>query len=183
MRLLVLIWLLLSTSSGIAQERYLTKTGYIWFSSETPVEKIEAHNRTVNCALDIVTGDVAIRVLIRSFEFEKALMQEHFNENYMESHKYPTSAFQGKVIDISTLDMNKEGVYKFATEGNLTIHGVTRKVKEAATIEVKSGRIIIKSTFVVALADYDIRIPRVMLRNIAENITVNVEMTLEKLHK
>lgn len=94
-----------------AQDRYLTKAGHIWFLSETPLEKIEAHNRQVNCALDMKTGEVAIRVLIKSFEFEKALMQEHFNENYMESHKFPTSMFNGKVLNISSVNMAKEGVY------------------------------------------------------------------------
>jgi len=72
----------------------------------------------VNAALDTESGDFVFRVLIRSFEFEKALMQEHFNENYLESHKFPNASFQGKVTNLSEIDFTKDGTYEATVEGN-----------------------------------------------------------------
>ena len=95
----ILIFITLGMS-GNAQ-KYITKNGYIKFYSETPIETIEAHNRQVNSALDRETGDFVFKVLMRSFEFEKALMQEHFNENYVESENFPNATFKGKVTNLA----------------------------------------------------------------------------------
>ena len=102
---------LISTFSLQAQ-KYMTKNGNIKFYSETPMETIEATNNQVNAALDTQTGDLVFKVLIKSFQFEKALMQEHFNENYMESDKMPNSTFKGKVTNLSAIDFTKEGTYE-----------------------------------------------------------------------
>jgi hypothetical protein len=181
-KLLIVIVMLLSLN-GLAQNRYLTKTGTISFLSETPLEKIEAHNHQVNCALDIAGGDMVIRVLIKSFQFEKALMQEHFNENYMESTKYPNSLFQGKVTNMAAVDLKKDGVYNVVVEGDLTIKAVTKKVKETGSVEVKGGQLILKSKFTILLADYDVKIPRAVVKNIAEKVEVSVDIKLDKLVK
>ena len=110
-------------------QRFITKTGFIKFYSDSPLEKIEAHNRQVNAAMDASTGDFVFRVLIKSFEFEKALMQEHFNENYLESDKFPNATFLGKVTNIKEINSAREGNYDALVEGKLTIHGVTQAVK------------------------------------------------------
>lgn len=183
MNKLLIVTAILLSLNGFAQNRYLTKTGTISFLSEVSVERIEAYNHQVNCALDVVSGDVVIRVLIKSFQFEKALMQEHFNENYMESNKYPNSLFQGKVSNMAAVDLKKDGVYNVVVEGDLTIKAVSKKVKEMGTIEVKAGQLYVKSKFFIVLADYDVKIPRAVVKNIAEKVEVSVDVKLDKLLK
>ena len=180
-KLLSIVFILLATA-GYSQ-KYITKNGYIKFYSETPVETIEAHNRQVNSALDIATGDFVFKVLIKSFEFEKALMQEHFNENYMESDKMPDATFTGKITNLAAIDFTKDGKYEATIEGDLKIHGVTKKVTEKGTFEVSGGKITGKSVFMVHLADYKIKIPNTVVNNIAEDIQVTVEVNLEQLKK
>ncbi len=180
-KLLSIVFILVA-SAGYSQ-KYITKNGYIKFYSETPMETIEAHNRQVNSALDISTGDFVFKVLIKSFEFEKALMQEHFNENYMESDKFPDATFSGKISNLSSIDFTKDGKYEADVEGDLKIHGESKKVKEKGTFEVMGGKITGKSVFMVHLADYKIKIPNTVVNNIAEDIQVTVEVNLEQLKK
>jgi polyisoprenoid-binding protein YceI len=152
------------------------------FYSETPIETIKADNKQVNSALDIQTGDFVFKVLIKSFVFEKALMQEHFNENYLESDKFPNATFQGKVTNLSAVDFKKEGTYDVTVEGDLTIHGVTKKVTEKGTFTVKAGdKIHGNAKFMVKPADYNIKIPATVMKNIAETIEVTVDAELSKL--
>ena len=162
-------------------QKYMTKGGTIKFFSETPVEKIEAQNRQVNSALDFSNGNFVFKVLIRGFEFEKALMQEHFNENYMESGKFPNSTFNGKITNIKDVNLAKDGVYKVIVEGDLSMHGVTNKVKVGGTLEVKGGKVVGKAVFNVAPKDYNIAIPKAVIKNISESIQVDVTVSLDKL--
>lgn len=178
--LISILALLLSANVAYSQ-KYMTKNGHIRFFSSTPMEDIEAHNRQVNAALDAQTGDFVFRVLIKSFEFEKALMQEHFNENYMESHKFPNSSFQGKVSNLADMDFTKDGTYNANIEGKLTIHGVTKDISEKGTFTVKGGKVQGYSKFNVKVADYEIKIPGAVVNNIAESIEVTVDVTLEAL--
>jgi len=172
---------IISSFSGHAQ-KYMTKNGNIKFYSETPIETIQATNNQVNAALDIQTGDMVFKVLIKSFVFEKALMQEHFNENYLESDKFPNSTFQGKVTNLSGIDFSKEGTYEAVLEGDLTIHGVTRKISEKGTFTVKAGdKIHGTSKFNVKPSDYSIKIPGTVMQNIAETIEVTVDIELSKM--
>jgi polyisoprenoid-binding protein YceI len=180
-KLLVII-LGVAATAGYGQ-KFITKNGYIKFYSETPMEKIEAHNRQVNSALDITTGDFVFKVLIKSFEFEKALMQEHFNENYMESDKFPDATFTGKITNLSSIDFSKDGKYDAEIEGDLKIHGETKKVKEKGTFEVSGGKITGKSVFMVHLADYKIKIPNTVVNNISEDVQITVDVNLEELKK
>jgi len=177
----ILMIFMLTTSLLANAQKYMTKSGTIRFYSETPVEKIEALNRQVNSALDFSTGNFVFKVLIRGFEFEKALMQEHFNENYMESEKFPNSTFNGKIVNIKDVNLGKDGVYKVVAEGDLFIHGVTNKVKVNGTLEVKGGKIIGKATFNVAPRDYNITIPKAVIKNISEAIQVDINISLESL--
>lgn len=176
----VLAIILLTASMANAQ-KYMTKSGTIKFYSETPMEKIEATNRQANSALDFSNGNFVFKVLIRGFEFEKALMQEHFNENYMESEKFPNSTFNGKITNIKDVNLGKDGVYKVVVEGDLTMHGVTNKVKVNGTLEVKGGKVVGKAVFNVSPKDYNINIPKAVINNIAEAIQVDVNVTLDKL--
>ncbi|MGI8893122.1 MAG: YceI family protein [Bacteroidia bacterium] len=162
-----------------AQGKFFTRNGYIKFYSEATMENIEAHNRQVTSFLDTETGEFAFSVLMKSFQFEKALMQEHFNENYVESDKYPKSTFKGKISNPEVINYKKDGVYNVQVDGDLTIHGVTKKVSTDGTIEVNGGKIIAKSKFPVAVADYNISIPAVVRDNIAKEVEVTVEMAYE----
>jgi polyisoprenoid-binding protein YceI len=177
---LITAFLLLFIGMNLTAQPYMTRTGYIRFYSEAPLENIEAVNRQVNSALNPATGEFVFRVLMRSFNFEKALMQEHFNENYVESHKYPNASFQGKVVNMEEVDFSKPGVYNAVVEGNLTIKDATHKVRETGTLEIKGDEVIGKCIFVIKLADYNISIPSAVSRNISETIEITVEVNLKK---
>ncbi|MFW5975014.1 MAG: YceI family protein [Bacteroidota bacterium] len=179
-RLIFSLIVLLAISTHAEAQRYLTKSGHIKFYSSTPVEDIEAHNRSVQMALDSQKGDVVFKVLMKSFSFEKALMQEHFNENYVESHKFPNSTFQGKVTDIQKVDFSAEGEYEVEVEGKLTIHGVANDIAEPGTITVNEEGIHAGAVFMIKPADYDIEIPAPVRKNIAREIEVTVDCSLKK---
>ena len=184
MKTLSTLILIATLAIGSAQaQKFITKSGNIRFFSSTPIEDILAHNRQVNSALDQQTGDFVFRVLMKSFQFEKALMQEHFNENYVESDKFPNATFTGKVTNIKDIDFDKNGIYNAIVEGDLTIKGVTKKVSEKGTFEVKDGKVIGKSTFNVLVEDYGIKIPGAVAKNIAKSIQIDVDVNLEKLVK
>lgn len=176
---LILIFVALMTFSAGAQ-KFNTKTGHIKLYSEAVLEKIEAHNRQVNSVLNAATGEFAFKVLLKSFEFEKALMQEHFNENYVESDKYPNSMFVGKVTNIKDVNFEKDGTYDVAVEGNLTLHGVTNNVKTKGTFELKQGKLTGKAKFNLTLADYKISIPGAVVNNISKTVEITVDVTLDK---
>ena len=176
---LILVFVFLTALSAGAQ-KFITKTGYIKFYSDASLEKIAAHNRQVNCALDAATGDFIFRVLMKSFEFEKALMQEHFNENYVESDKYPNATFLGKITNIKDIILTKDGTYNANVEGKLTIHGVTNNVKEKGTFEVRQGKLIGKAKFNIVVADYKITIPGTVGNNISKTVEITVDVTLDK---
>ncbi|MEI6684224.1 MAG: YceI family protein [Bacteroidota bacterium] len=176
---LILAFVALMTFTAGAQ-KFITKTGHIKLYSDGAVEKIEAHNRQVNSALDVATGDFVFKVLLKSFEFEKALMQEHFNENYVESDKFPNSTFVGKVINIKDVNIAKDGTYDVVVEGKLTMHGVTNNVRTKGTLEMKQGKLIGKDKFTLTLADYKISIPGAVVNSISKTIDITVDVTLDK---
>ncbi|MGZ5302956.1 MAG: YceI family protein, partial [Bacteroidia bacterium] len=150
------------TSLNVSAQKFFTKDANVSFFSATSIENIEAHNKKATSVLDATTGNIEFAVLIKAFEFEKALMQEHFNENYMESSKYPKATFKGKIVNNSDVNYSKDGIYKIKTKGQLTIHGVTKDVETNGTIEVKGGKIIGISTFMVKPQDYNIEIPKLV---------------------
>ncbi|MEJ2594629.1 MAG: YceI family protein [bacterium] len=178
----IIIFLLIASFSTIAfGQRYITKNGHVWFHSEAPLETIEAHNNQANAALDIQTGDLVFKILMKSFIFEKALMQEHFNENYVESDQFPNATFQGKVINLDEIDFKKTGSYPAMVKGNLTIHGVTKPVEAEGIFEVSDDFIHGKAKFQVAIADYNISIPGAVAGKIAEIVDVHVDITMKEL--
>ncbi|RLD79795.1 MAG: YceI family protein [Bacteroidetes bacterium] len=162
-------------------QNFVTKTGHIKFYSDTPIETIEANNHAVNSALNPKTGDFVFKILIKSFEFEKALMQEHFNENYMESDKYPNAMFKGKVVNAGDIDFGLAGTNDAIIKGDLTIHGITKAVEENGTFTVKDGKIHGQSVFSVLLEDYKIKVPGAVKKQISESIEVTVDVMLEEV--
>jgi hypothetical protein len=171
----------LITLSLSAQDKYFTKSGKIIFSSKASLENIEAHNKSVTCVLDTKTGNLQFAVLMKGFEFEKALMQEHFNENYVESHKFPKAEFKGQVTNHSEINYAKDGTYPAKVKGKLTIHGETRDVETVGTVTIKSGKVKADADFVIALADYKVEIPNMVKDNISKTVKITVDCTLEPL--
>ena len=164
-----------------AQEKFFTKSGKIVFSSKAPLENIEAHHKSVTCVLDAKTGALQFAVLMKGFEFEKALMQEHFNENYIESHKYPKADFKGQIVNSGDINFTKDGTYKANVKGKLTIHGETKDVETTGTIAVKGGKVEADAVFPIELSDYKIEIPKVVKDNISKSVTITVDCNLEPL--
>jgi polyisoprenoid-binding protein YceI len=165
--------LLLLTTSAFAQ-KFMTRTGRVSLFSATRMENIEAVNNEAACALDAKTGAIQFAVPIKSFKFAKALMQEHFNENYMESDKYPKAEFKGKIANINTVNFSKDGAYKVQAVGKMTIHGVTRNVNVPGILNIKNGAPVAEGVFSVRCADYGIKIPSVVAGKIAEQIKITV---------
>ena len=176
----ILLITILSFNLTFAQ-KYMTKTGTIDFVSDAPLEKIVGVNKSTACLLDSKTGDINFVVLIKSFVFEKQLLQEHFNENYMESDKFPKSTFKGKITNLSDINFAKNGDYKAVVEGEMTIHGVTKKIKESGTITVKGNAVELKSSITAALSDYKIKIPGAVKDKLSKNILVNIKCALSKI--
>lgn len=173
---LLLVSIMCLSTALQAQERYFTKNGYISFFSKAPLEDIEAHNKQVVSFIDFKNGEIVFSVSMEAFKFRKSLMQRHFNENYVESDKYPKSTFKGHVTNIQTVDLSRNNTYKVNIEGDLTIHGVTRFIRTTGTLMVKGKRVRGQSTFSVSPQDYDIKIPFIVRDNIAKRIDITVDI-------
>ena len=167
--------IMLFSAQLMSGQKYFSKSGNVSFYSEAPMEKIEAHNASASTAIDGSTGSMEWAVLIQGFKFEKSLMQEHFNENYMESATYPKAKFKGKIDNIKDVNFKKDGTYEVTASGQLEIHGVTKPVTSKGVIVVKDGVVTGKSKFSVLVADYDIEIPKLVADNISKNVDITVE--------
>jgi polyisoprenoid-binding protein YceI len=153
---------------------YLTRSGFIGFYSKTSVEDIKAENNQVYAVVDIGAKNLAFTTLVKGFIFPKELMQEHFNENYMESDKYPKASFSGSFT--GDIDLKKDGVYPVMVKGRLTLHNTTQDVAIPATLEVKAGQILGQSQFNIKPEDYHIDIPSLVREKIAKELTVSVKV-------
>jgi polyisoprenoid-binding protein YceI len=176
-RLLVLAALFLFAAPAFSQ-KYFTRDGKVKFFSDASMEKIEATNKSATAVLDVATGKMEWKALIKGFLFEKSLMQEHFNENYMESTKYPDATFKGEITNLSEVTLSKDGSYKAKVKGKMKIHGVEKDVETTGTIKVGGGNIAIHSEFTVKCSDYNIKIEAGKVANISNDIKVTVDATL-----
>lgn len=145
-------------SASLLGQKYLTKDGEIEIYSKTSLFTIEAKNKKVASILDASNGALAVSTLVRSFKFKEALVEEHFNENYMESHKFPKSFFKGTITNFSLVNLKKDGEYSITIEGDLTMHGETRPIKENGMLVVKNGELSGNITFNVSLENYKIEV-------------------------
>ena len=177
----LILCLLICSGVSLKAQKFITKNGFIEFYGQTPLETIKADNNQVASILDAGTGEIVFQALMKSFHFERALMEEHFNENYVESDKYPKSVFKGKITDLSKVDFKKDGTYPVQVEGDLTIHNITNKVTQPGTLEIKGNSIEAKSNFKVKPEDYKIEIPGVVREKIAKDMDVTVDMKYEPM--
>jgi len=161
-----------------AQDKYFTRNGTLSFFSKTPMENIEAKNNQTSCIFDTETGDIAVSAQMKGFEFEKALMQEHFNENYVESHKFPKATFKGKIVNFSSISLSANSPVEMKVVGVLVVHGVDKEIRTSGTLTKKDEGYEAYSKFKVSTADFDIKIPKAVINNIAEEIEVTIKLQL-----
>ena len=166
-----------------AQGKFFTKNGKISFVSKGNIETIAAKHKGITCVVDAESGTLQFAVLMKGFEFAKALMQEHFNENYVESDKFPKAEFKGQIVNNSEVNYTKDGVYNAKAKGTLTLHGVTKEVEIPGKVTMKDGKPQLNTDFTLLLSDYQIKIPAVVKENISNTVTVTVDCALEPLKK
>lgn len=154
-------------------QQFIGKEGVVTFFSEAPIENIQAFNKKVGAVYNASTSELVFSVKIKDFIFKKKLMQEHFNENYLESDMYPKSTFIGNVIELK-----ENGFAK--VKGKLNIHGITNNITAEGTLNINKSEAVIKAKFRLKLEDYNIKIPKIVIYNIAEVIDVDVEIKLDK---
>lgn len=171
---LTLIIILMAGIGVTAQSKYIDRAGKASFFSSAPLEDIEAHSNQAVSIFDVESGEIAASILMRSFNFRKALMEEHFNENYVESDIYPKATFKGRVTNIRDMDLSKPGNYSLDITGDLTLHGVTKSIKVKATALADGGTLRTKAVFPLTVMDFKIKVPRLVLNNIAEVVEVTV---------
>lgn len=180
MKKVLLVVGLLVLVTGVNAQKYFTRTGQISFFSSTSVEDIEAQNKTVTAIFDSKSGAIQFSVTMKSFHFEKALMQEHFNENYVESDKFPKATFKGSIDGAAGIDFTKNGTYTTTIKGKLTIHGVTQEITTSATFTVNGDVIKGESKIKVNPEDYNIEIPGVVREKIAKELEVTIVMNFKE---
>jgi hypothetical protein len=178
--LVVIITGVVSITNKVNAQVYFTKNGSISFFSKTSLENINAENNQVISILNVQTGVIEFSVLNNAFQFPKAKMQEDFNENYIESDKYPKSTFKGNITDISSISSLKDGSYKVNVKGDLMIHGISKNIMLPATITIKDGKISAITSFKILIKDYNIKVPSIVTNKIAESIEITVSCNYEK---
>jgi polyisoprenoid-binding protein YceI len=171
---------IMSLSVVMFGQTFMTRTGKISFNATTPgsPEKIEGINNEVANIIDAKTGNIVFQLPVKSFKFEKELMQEHFNENYMESDKFPRAEFKGNITNMNEVNFAKDGAYNANVTGKLTIHGVTKDVTVPGTITVTGRTIKASAKFTIKLQDYGVTIPGMVADKVAKEATIQLESDL-----
>ena len=175
---IIIFLILLSFIKVNSQDKYITRTGLIEFESQKETfEPIKAKNNSGTVILNTENGEIASIVLIKAFRFKNALMEEHFNENYAESDKFPKASFTGKIQNFKL----KEGKNQFLMNGKFTFHGITNEVKNIKVeTNYSNERLNIKSNFILKVEDYDVKIPSIVSKKIAEQINCKIDFNLSK---
>jgi len=172
MKKLILLLVLGACSRAGFGQVYFSRTAFVGFYSTTPLEEIKGENNQVLVAVDLSKKTIAFTALLKGFIFPKELMQEHFNENYVESDRYPKTSFSGGFT--GDVDPSREGRYPIMVKGQLTLHNIVREIVTPAVIEVKGGQIIATTKFLVTPEDFHIEIPGIVRNKIAKEVTVDV---------
>jgi len=179
MKEVIISALFLLAGNLIFSQKMITRTGEVKFEASMPAfEEIAATNKTASCILEKSTGDFVALTLIKSFKFKAPLMEEHFNENYMESSQFPKATFKGKILNFEAKKVSATKT-TYDLEGDLTIHGVTKKVKTKISLALSGAKILAVSAISVKPQDYKIEIPGLVKGKIAENVKVSMNFVLE----
>ncbi|MDX1940200.1 MAG: YceI family protein [Saprospiraceae bacterium] len=179
--LLAFVMLLVTVVTVAAQGKFYSKTAMVSFNASTPLEDIDAQTNTGTIVLDTETGKLESSVLVKAFQFKRALMQEHFNENYMESSKYPKAVFKGEITNLSEVNFKKDGDYKVKVKGTMEMHGVKKEIMTNGILNVAGKNLKVNADFIVACADYEIKIPSVVADKVAKEVKVTVNTALQAL--
>ena len=180
MQKLLLPFLLLAVTIAFGQSKYMTKSGSMSFEASQPsFEPIEATHSAVSALLNADTGELAVLALVRGFRFPLALMEEHFNENYIESHQYPKTSFKGSILNFDSNALSNQPRTVQLT-GELSMHGVTKPISVSATITQSDEQITLTSSFSVKTSDFGIKIPSLVRKQIDENVQVEVSLPLQR---
>ena len=179
-KLLLTSCFLMLASAATFGQKYMTRTGKIDFDATTnkSPEKIKAVNNEVANILDAKSGEIIFQVPVKSFKFERALMQEHFNENYMESDKYPKAEFKGNITNPGEINYTKDGTYNTKVSGKLTIHGVAKDVSVPGTLTVKGNTVTVNAKFTAVLKDYNISVPSMVADKVNTSATIALQSDL-----
>jgi hypothetical protein len=165
---------------NLSGQKLSTRSGKVKFFSDAKIENIEAINKQVSSVMDLESGKFAFLVPIRGFVFEKALMQEHFNENYMESDQYPNATFKGRISNTEAINLKQTGEYQLKLEGKMKMHGVENPFSEEVTLTVKDEQVHLHSQFYLKASDYQIEIPAGKKDNINNRLEVTVNIDYDK---
>ena len=180
MQKLLLPFLLLAITIAFGQSKYMTKSGSMSFEASQPsFEPIEATHSAVSALLNADTGELAVLALVRGFRFPLALMEEHFNENYIESHQYPKTSFKGSILNFDSNSLSNQPRTVQLT-GELSMHGVTKPISVSATITQSDEQITLTSSFSIKTSDFGIKIPSLVRKQIDENVQVEVSLPLQR---
>lgn len=166
-----------------AQPVYGSTQSAITFFAGTPVEDIDATNSKSISFLNTDTGEVTISIPNYEFRFKQSLMEEHFNENYMETGKFPKSEFKGKIDDVKDIDWQRPTVQTITVSGTLIIHGVAKERTFSVTLHRKDRAIVAETKFSIPLADHNIDRPKLLWEKLAENVNVHATITYEPYKK
>ena len=179
MKNLVLFSAFLLTTMSFAQDKIITKNGKVSFEASVPAfEEVKAKNDGVTCVINTKTGEIASLILVKGFRFKTALMEEHFNENYIESDKYPKSTFRGKIDNFDMSKLTASGK-DFTIKGKLELHGKTKDITITANIKKTADGVSLTSDFYVNTDDYDIEIPSVVSKKVSKKVAIKLDFTMK----
>lgn len=176
---LISVFFFLGETTSFSQDKRITKTGNITFEASVPsFEEVKATNSTVSCIIDTKTGEIASLALMRGFHFKVALMEEHFNENFIESNKYPKAIFKGKIKAFNIDKIDSKGT-SFDIDGKLTLHGITKEITIVALIKKSENNLKLISDFTLLPEDFNISIPKIIKPKMAEKVKVHANFILK----
>lgn len=185
MKISILLFAALSFVSVSNAQKFFTKTGKITFDATAPKspENIDGVNKNSICVIDSKTGDIQFSVLMKGFEFERALMMEHFNENYVESDKFNKTTFKGTISNNESINYTKDGMYPAKVKGKLEMHGQSKEIDTEGKIIVKAGKVQVTASFNAQFDDFKIVIPQLVADKVAKFAKITVDCTLDPLSK
>lgn len=185
MRFLLVFSLFLGLVPSVTAQKWFTRDGKVYFNATAPdsPEKIEAYSLSGTCVLDQSTSGVEMSVLVQGFIFERALMKDHFNENYMESNKYPKAVFKGKIANSAAILWTTDGTYTADVSGTLAMHGVTKELTTPVKVTVQKGKPSAEAHFTVALKDYNIDVPGLVADKVSKTVKIDIIAPLELLKR
>lgn len=170
---------LCSITNLFAQDKKITRTGQVSFEASVPAfEEVKADHKNVTAALNSKTGDIQALILIKGFRFKVALMEEHFNENYIESDKFPKATFKGKIEGFDYEKLSATG-QDLTIKGTIELHGKSKDIVFTAKVKKAKESVELVSSFVLNPDDFDIKIPSIVSKKVSKKVNVKLNFTLQ----